>query len=74
MFDYCGLDFGTSNSTIGVPTPESCDLITMSQDGGKSPPSAIFFNYDQAGVVSVEQIRTVRKTQEVLFFFVFLKF
>jgi len=46
MNKFCGLDFGTSNSTVGLKTSQGFELATLE---GASPilPSAIFF--DQAG-------------------------
>lgn len=41
----CGLDFGTSNTALGVPEadgPELCDL----EDGHRTVPSAVFFGFD----------------------------
>ncbi|WP_029003573.1 Hsp70 family protein [Azorhizobium doebereinerae] len=42
----CGLDFGTSNTTLGVPTGQGPVLAAL-EDGRDTVPSAVF--YDRAG-------------------------
>ena len=39
----CGIDFGTSNSTIGIGTPAGADLIAL-EDGSPTLPSAVFWD------------------------------
>lgn len=43
----CGLDFGTSNSGVALPTARGVELASV-EDGGPSIPSAIFFPADAA--------------------------
>jgi hypothetical chaperone protein len=40
---YCGLDFGTSNSTIGVCVNGSCQLVPL-ENNKPTLRSAIFYN------------------------------
>lgn len=48
IHDYCGLDFGTSNSTIGVCTGNNITLVPL--DNGKPIiRSAIFFDFEAGG-------------------------
>jgi len=42
----CGIDFGTSNSTVGWVRPGAATLIAL-EDGKPTLPSAIFFNADE---------------------------
>ncbi|MFA9438963.1 Hsp70 family protein [Uliginosibacterium sp. sgz301328] len=42
----CGIDFGTSNSTAAVHTPDGPRLIAL-EDGRPTLPSAVFFNLDE---------------------------
>ncbi len=42
----CGIDFGTSNSTVGWLRPGEPTLLTL-EDGKPTLPSAIFFNADE---------------------------
>jgi hypothetical chaperone protein len=42
----CGIDFGTSNSTVGWLRPGAPTLLTL-EDGKPTLPSAIFFNADE---------------------------
>jgi hypothetical chaperone protein len=44
---YCGLDFGTSNSTLGAPGPEGLALVPLEGDA-TTLPSAIFFDFQTA--------------------------
>ena len=39
----CGIDFGTSNSTIGIGTPDGVRLIAL-EDGSPTLPSAVFWD------------------------------
>ena len=43
---YCGLDFGTSNSTVGVPAGNDHRLCPVEGDN-VTLPSAIFFDYEE---------------------------
>src|SRR5690606_34863220 len=42
----CGIDFGTSNSTVGWWRPDSDPLITL-EDGQVTLPSVVFFNLEE---------------------------
>lgn len=42
----CGIDFGTSNSTVGWLRPAGPSLLPM-EDGKPTLPSAVFFNADE---------------------------
>ncbi|NMG00755.1 Hsp70 family protein [Aromatoleum toluolicum] len=42
----CGIDFGTSNSTVGWVRPGAATLLAL-EDGKPTLPSAIFFNADE---------------------------
>ncbi len=42
----CGIDFGTSNSTVGWLRPAAPSLIPL-EDGKDTLPSVVFFNYDE---------------------------
>ncbi len=45
MYDFCGIDFGTSNSTLGVLKGNLASLVSL--EGNKSEiPSALFFDND----------------------------
>ncbi|SDR47086.1 hypothetical chaperone protein [Rhizobiales bacterium GAS113] len=47
---YCGIDFGTSNSTVGVSDLSQARLLPL--EGGRSTlPSAIFFNFSDHNVL-----------------------
>lgn len=43
--EFCGLDFGTSNSTIGVIQNEHINMVPL-EDGKPTLRSAIFFDYE----------------------------
>jgi hypothetical chaperone protein len=45
----CGLDFGTSNSTVGWLCPDSPVLVPL-EDGRATLPSAVFFNADEDSI------------------------
>ena len=47
----CGIDFGTSNSTVGWLRPGQPTLLTL-EDGKPTLPSVVFFNAE-ADTVSV---------------------
>jgi hypothetical chaperone protein len=47
----CGLDFGTSNSAIGVALGDSIDLAAVENDKTLIP-SAIFFDYEAKGRIA----------------------
>jgi len=49
MADACGMDFGTSNSTVGWCRPGKQALLTL-EDGKLTLPSVIFFNADEETV------------------------
>ncbi|MNF22353.1 Chaperone protein DnaK [compost metagenome] len=42
----CGIDFGTSNSTVGWLRPGSDNLIAL-EDGKDTLPSVLFFNFEE---------------------------
>jgi len=42
----CGLDFGTSNSTVGWVRPQAPTLLAL-EDGKPTLPSVVFFNADE---------------------------
>ncbi|NMF87430.1 Hsp70 family protein [Aromatoleum petrolei] len=42
----CGIDFGTSNSTVGWVRPGAATLLAL-EDGKPTLPSAVFFNADE---------------------------
>ncbi len=45
----CGLDFGTSNSTVGCVRPDQSALLPL-EDGKVTLPSVVFFNADEDAV------------------------
>jgi len=45
MSHACGVDFGTSNSTVGLIAPGRPTLLTL-EDGKPTLPSVVFFNAD----------------------------
>jgi hypothetical chaperone protein len=45
----CGLDFGTSNSTVGFVRPNQSALLAL-EDGKVTLPSVVFFNADEETV------------------------
>lgn len=47
MSDACGVDFGTSNSTMGWHRPGQTSLLAL-EDGKMTLPSVVFFNADDA--------------------------
>jgi hypothetical chaperone protein len=49
MANACGLDFGTSNSTVGYCRPGPPALLTL-EDGKATLPSVVFFNSDEEAV------------------------
>lgn len=49
MAQACGVDFGTSNSTVGWVRPGQPTLLAL-EDGKATLPSAIFFNADDDSV------------------------
>src|SRR5215831_6532228 len=46
----CGLDFGTSNSAIGITDAQAPRLVPV-EDGRTLIPSAVFFDYEAKGRV-----------------------
>jgi len=46
---FCGLDFGTSNSTIGISIGDQARLCAV-EDGKLTLPSAVFFDYERSTV------------------------
>jgi hypothetical chaperone protein len=49
MANACGVDFGTSNSTVGWVRPGQTSLLTL-EDGKATLPSVVFFNADEDAV------------------------
>ena len=49
MANACGVDFGTSNSTVGLVRPGAPALLTL-EDGKPTLPSVVFFNADDEEV------------------------
>jgi hypothetical chaperone protein len=49
MGNACGVDFGTSNSTVGWVRPGQASLLTL-EDGKTTLPSVVFFNADEDAV------------------------
>ncbi len=49
MSDVCGVDFGTSNSTVGCYRPGHPALLPL-EDGKPTLPSVVFFNADDNAV------------------------
>src|SRR5262245_6287062 len=47
----CGLDFGTSNSAIGVARDGAAPALAPLEDGRALMPSAVFFDYETRGRV-----------------------
>src|SRR5438105_1462104 len=47
----CGLDFGTSNSAIGVARDKTAELAPLEADSTLMP-SAVFFDYETRGRVA----------------------
>lgn len=45
----CGIDFGTSNSTVGWLRPDAPTLLPL-EDGKPTLPSAVFFNADEESI------------------------
>ena len=45
----CGIDFGTSNSTVGWLRPDAPVLVPL-EDGRATLPSAVFFNADEDSI------------------------
>ena len=46
MTRACGIDFGTSNSAVGVSSNGRARLLPL-QDGGTSVPTALFFSFEE---------------------------
>ena len=44
-----GIDFGTSNSTVGWLRPQQATLLPL-EDGKPTLPSVVFFNAEEDGV------------------------
>ena len=49
MANACGVDFGTSNSTVGWVRPGQASLLVL-EDGKPTLPSVVFFNADDEQV------------------------
>ena len=49
MANACGVDFGTSNSTVGWSRPGQSALLQL-EDGKVTLPSVVFFNADEEQV------------------------
>jgi len=45
----CGIDFGTSNSTIGIASNGGPQLLPL-ENGEQTLPSALFFNFDENSI------------------------
>ena len=45
----CGIDFGTSNSTVGWLRPGQSTLLAL-EDGKPTLPSVVFFNAEENSV------------------------
>ena len=43
---HCGLDFGTSNSTLAVAGHNAASRLLPLEDGKPTIPSTIFFDFD----------------------------
>src|SRR3569623_1930672 len=54
MSTACGLDFGTSNSTIGIVQHNTCVLVAL-EDNQPPLPSAIFCDFDSKQFVFGEK-------------------
>ncbi|MCK0207174.1 Hsp70 family protein [Starkeya koreensis] len=54
---FCGLDFGTSNTTLAFWRGDSPELATL-EDGKVTVPSAVF--YDRAGMLSIGRAAMAR--------------
>lgn len=50
LHDFCGLDFGTSNSTIGIFDGKQIQMVPL-EDNKPTLRSAIFFDYDNHRVI-----------------------
>ena len=46
---YCGIDFGTSNTTVGLSDHASAQLIPLEGEH-RTLPSAMFFDFEDHGV------------------------
>jgi hypothetical chaperone protein len=46
---YCGIDFGTSNTTVGISDHSKAHLIPL-ESNHRTLPSAMFFDFDEHGV------------------------
>ena len=46
---YCGIDFGTSNTTVGVSDGATAQLIPL-EGNHRTLPSAMFFDFEEHGV------------------------
>ena len=76
MTTACGLDFGTSNSTMGIMTPAGAPRLLALEDGRPTIPSVLFFGFEddathfgRAGVaeyVSGADGRLLRSLKSVL--------
>ncbi len=53
---FAGIDFGTSNSTVGVFAEQQPELI-MLEEGHREMPSAIFFNFEDEQIVYGRQAK-----------------
>ncbi len=75
MVHACGVDFGTSNSTVGMMRGAAAHLLPLEQDK-QTLPSAIFFNADEdqvsygraalAGYLSGDEGRLMRSMKSLL--------
>ena len=44
---YCGLDFGTSNSTLGATDASGAPMLLPVEGDRSTIPSAVFFDFEQ---------------------------
>lgn len=50
MTRHCGMDFGTSNSTVAIAAPTAPPRLLELEDGRSTMPSAIFFPFEAESV------------------------
>src|SRR5690348_423095 len=47
----CGLDFGTSNTTLGIAAADGQPKLAPLEGSATTLPSAVFFDFDSAGML-----------------------
>ena len=52
-----GIDFGTTNSLLAVPTPRGAETV-VNERGGRLTPSAVFFRSDLEVLVGEPALET----------------